>query len=436
MWRRDSKTQLRAARLLIMISHDITTDLAPQQPIDKSAEFDYSTLADDTPRVLQQQIREIKENLQQTVSLLWENGRKLSQILKSLKRRRFEAWLEAEFPRSRSIAYNQINVYLAFGENLTLAHLPIDEAALYQLAAPSTPVAARAEALERAATGEIISLKTAKSIISTKKISRKKQKTVFNNTEHLAPIEVKVVDEVLPVTESKDLLPENCATQKLDEKVTIDVVARAGKEDQLSTEAESSPPSNAVGEVSEQLFLESAGEEITLDSTESNSIAALSKASEPTFNSDSSFTAIRGQSPAAFTPNSNSTATIRQSAATAYSTCQTLVSNLGRLDNEEAHSILRAFLQKLGLAAINTFVKELKQEEIATLCNQCLGFLNERGLKWLEIETSNFAALSETAIKSLSSKLKRILISKGTERITPRQTQSEPSNLIYINAIG
>ena len=424
--------------LLIMISRDLTTDLAPQQPMDKSDEFDYNTLSTEAQNVLQQQILVLKQNLQEIVARNWSNGRMLFEIRSSLKLPRFKAWLDAEFPRSRFTANNQINVYVAFAEDLTLTHLPIDESALYRLAAPSTPVAAREEAITRAKAGEIISLQTANRIIGTKKISKKKQKNVDRDTELCAATDVTVVATVVSPPEP-ELLPESFVTQKpVDEEETIDVAA-ISQEDQLVTDFEPKPPCYAADFMSEDLVSSSASEEMP-DSTESmpdstfpSSTAASSQTSERAFNSDSSFK--MGQSVAAFTPNSNNSAIA--GSPPAYSAYQTIVSNLDRLSEREAHSILRAFLQKLGITAISNFVKELKQEEIATLCNQCLGFLNERGLKWLEIERINFAALSDTDVDSIKSHLKQIFVSRGKQKLAQNRTQSnEPSNLICINAIG
>lgn len=417
--------------LLIMISRDLTTDLAPQQPMDKSDEFDYNTLSTEAQNVLQQQILALKQNLQEIVARNWSNGRMLFEIRSSLKLPRFKAWLDAEFPRSRFTANNQINVYVAFAEDLTLTHLPIDEAALYRLAAPSTPVAAREEAITRAKAGEIISLQTANRIIGTKKISKKKQKNVDRDTELCAATDVTVVATVVSPPEP-ELLPESFVTQKpVDEEETIDV-AVISQEDQLITDFETKPLCYAAGFTSEDLVSSSASEEMP-DSTFPSLTAASSQTGERAFNSDSSFK--MGQSVAAFTPNSNNSAIA--GSPPAYSAYQTVVSNLDRLSEREAHSILRAFLQKLGLTAISNFVKELKQEEIATLCNQCLGFLNERGLKWLEIERINFAALSDTDVDSIKSHLKQIFVSRGKQKLAQNRTQSnEPSNLICINAIG
>lgn len=112
---------------------------ASQQPTVGLREFDYNALADETGSKVQQHTLEIKENLQQTISIIWEVGRKLFEIRNLLKPRCFKAWLESEFPGSRSNAYNNVNVYTAFPDPTSIRDLPIDSSALYKLAAPSTP---------------------------------------------------------------------------------------------------------------------------------------------------------------------------------------------------------------------------------------------------------------------------------------------------------
>lgn len=398
-----------------MTLDEVTFELAPHQPTDELADFDYNALGSETQSLVQQHTLEIKENLRETISIIWSVGRKLFEIRNLLKFGCFKAWLESEFRWSRPTAYNYINVYKAFPECLTIKHLPIDPTALYRLAAPSTPEAARLEAVKLAAAGERITLKAAKNIIGGKK-----KKSVTSKTKESSPVEDKEVVEDIAVAGEKESF-ENFVAEELINSVTIDVVAQTmPSEEKLAEAAPMSSPSVEETPLETTLFV----------SSEVNSAATTYQS---TNTSDSSSTPAYNQTPATFTPDSSSTTTNYQSSASyTYNACRSLISNLGLLTNEEVFSILHAFLQKVGLSAIGNFVKQLQQEEIASLCNQCFTSLNERGLKWLDIEKINFAALSDTLIKSLSSQLKRILLSRATQRVTQSHTPSEPSNLIYI----
>lgn len=381
---------------------------------EKLVDFDYNALACDTQSLLQQHTLEIKENLRETISIIWSVGRKLFEIRNLLKSGCFKAWLETEFRWSRPTAYNYINVYKAFPDLISIRDLPIDSTALYRLAARSTPETARLEAVELAAAGERITLKAAKTLIGSKT-----HKSVTSNTKQITPVEDKEITDVIAHTGEKES-SENYLAEGFPNAVTINLVAQTmPSEEILATEAPMSSPS-----------VEETHEETIFVPSEVNSAATTYQS---TNTSGSSPTPAYNQTPATFTPDSSSTTTNYQSSASyTYNACRSLIANLELLTNEEVFSILGAFMQKVGLSTIGNFVKQLQQEEIASLCNQCFTSLNQRGLKWLDIEKINFAALSDTLIKSLSSQLKRILLSRATQRVTQSQTPSEPSNLMYI----
>ena len=75
----------------------------------------------------------------------------------------FRSWLKVEFEWSISTATRFMQVAEQF-KYTNLIHLSIAASALYELAAPSTPEAARLEAIERAKRGELISYSKAKQI--------------------------------------------------------------------------------------------------------------------------------------------------------------------------------------------------------------------------------------------------------------------------------
>lgn len=396
----------------VMTLDEVTVDSVPQQPAEQLSQFDYNALPDEMGSKVQQHTLEILENLRETISIIWEVGRKLFEIRNLLKPRCFKVWLESEFPGSRSTAYNNINVYTAFQDLANIRHLPIDLAALYKLAAPSTPEDVRLKAVELAGYGEKITLTSVKSLIGSKT-----KKSVTSVTAEINCIhEVEVDDVVADVGEKES--SENYVEFNT---VTVDVVAQSVLPEEVVASCVHTSSDLVEAIHDESIFVPSEKE--------------AKIANQNTNTSDSNVSPTYNQTSPIFTSDSN-TKTNYHPATHAYNTCRTLISNLGYLNQEEVHSILRAFLQKIGSSAFSTFVKELQQEEIASFCNECLISLNEQGLNWLNIQNINFALLSDPVLKPLSVQLKRILISRGTQRLSQSQTQSEPSNLVYINAIN
>lgn len=263
--------------------------------------------------------------------------------------------------------------------------------------------------VELAGSGEKITLKALKNLIGSKT-----KKSVTSVTAQNSPIDEKKVDDVIADAEEKELPEKYLASFNA---VTVDVAAQSVLAEVSAVET--APISSGL--------VEETHDETTF--VPSQIAAAI--AEQNTNTSDLNSTLTYDQTSSAFTSDS-STITDYHPATHTYNTCRTLISNLGHLTQEETHSIFRAFLQKIGLPAFSSFVKQLQQEEIAALCNQCLTFMNEQGLNWFESKASNFTALSEAAIKSLSVKLKRILVVRGSQRINQSQTQTQSSNLIYL----
>lgn len=412
------------------------------------SKFDYNTLESETQTLVQQHTQEIKENLRETISIIWSVGRNLSEIRNVLKPRCFKVWLESEFRWSRPTAYNYINVYKAFPSGLTIRHLPIDPTALYRLAAPSTPESARLEAVERANFGERITLKAAKSIIGSKK-----QKLVTFNTEQIHSKEDYEAAEVIALTSEQEslvrneLLPsEKFAAQEFPDAVTIDVVAQTmpaeEKHDLIALmqleeellETTFVPPQSNCTSISNQnadFTCDRRKDESALEALEADE-AEGTKRSESAIEADSSLATASNQN-ADFTCDFSKATTWGKNGTSAYNASAVLISNLSHLTVEETHTIFRAFVQKIGFSAIGNFVKELQSEEIVSLCNQCFSDLSQRCFNSLKLDQINFALLSDSVLKHLLGQSKRVLLSRGAKRTGYNQSQSEPFEMRYNN---
>ena len=135
-----------------------------------SPTFDYSSLDGETSRFIQQQTGEIRMLMRRTAQDIFEIGQKLIDVKQKLGHGQFLAWLQAEFAWKERTARNFMYVAKQF-KSATIADLELAPSVLYMLAAPSTPEAAREEAIARAEAGESISKETAQ------KIKQKYQKT-------------------------------------------------------------------------------------------------------------------------------------------------------------------------------------------------------------------------------------------------------------------
>ena len=136
----------------------------PEQPSDpKALDFDYAALDTETRIVVQQRTSEIKTLMRRAASDIFDIGQKLVEVKAKLGHGHFRSWLKIEFKWSVSTATRFMQVAEQF-RCTNLMHLPIAASALYELAAPSTPIDARLEAIERASFGEVISYSKAKEI--------------------------------------------------------------------------------------------------------------------------------------------------------------------------------------------------------------------------------------------------------------------------------
>ena len=136
----------------------------PEQPSEpKALDFDYAALDAETRIVVQQHTSEIKTLMRRAASDIFDIGQKLVEVKAKLGHGHFRSWLKAEFKWSVSTATRFMQVAEQF-KCTNLMHLSIAASALYELAAPSTPIDARLEAIERASFGEVISYSKAKEI--------------------------------------------------------------------------------------------------------------------------------------------------------------------------------------------------------------------------------------------------------------------------------
>ncbi len=125
--------------------------------------FDYDSLDAETTQFVQQQTGEIRVLMKRTAQSIIEVGQKLIEVKEKLGHGRFGDWLEAEFEWGEWTASKFMQVAIQF-QFVKFTDLRIAPSALYVLAAPSTPKAARSEALARAEAGEPITYTAAKVI--------------------------------------------------------------------------------------------------------------------------------------------------------------------------------------------------------------------------------------------------------------------------------
>lgn len=138
-------------------------DKQPSEP--KILDFDYTVLDTETRIVVQQRTKEIKSLMRRAAKDIFDIGQKLVEVKQQLGHGNFMNWLDSEFNWSVSAAtrFMQVNEQFKFAN---LVNTDIAASALYELAAPSTPIDARVEAIERALKGEPITYSKAKEIVN------------------------------------------------------------------------------------------------------------------------------------------------------------------------------------------------------------------------------------------------------------------------------
>jgi len=146
-----------------MASTQLSSNLQELSSTNEITTFDYTELDSETRAAIQQNTTEIKSLMRRTSQDIIHIGQKLRAVKQQLEHGRFRKWLKAEFDWSVSASTKFIQVSEQF-KCVNFTHLNIANSALYLLAAPSTPEAARQEALRRASSGETITYSKAKVI--------------------------------------------------------------------------------------------------------------------------------------------------------------------------------------------------------------------------------------------------------------------------------
>ena len=145
--------------------------------------FDYSDLDSECLDFVQQQTGEIRLLMKRTAQDIIEIGQRLIEVKKLLGYGQYRKWIQAEFNWGKSTANSFENVAKQFANVQNLDGFAAS--ALYELAAPSTPEAARKEAIALAKAGNRIGYKVAKEIKQrhSLKISRE-QSSVQVESKH------------------------------------------------------------------------------------------------------------------------------------------------------------------------------------------------------------------------------------------------------------
>ena len=141
---------------------------ASRLSVAESLSFSYDELDNETRFLVGQRTSEIKNLIHRSAQDVFDIGQKLIEVKEKLDHGRFLIWLNTEFNWSKSAARQFMQVARQFKRG-NFTDLNIAASALYLLASNTTSVAARQEALERAAQGEIINRSEAKSIIAQHK---------------------------------------------------------------------------------------------------------------------------------------------------------------------------------------------------------------------------------------------------------------------------
>lgn len=137
--------------------------------------FEYTSLDAETSQFVQQQTGEIRTLMRRTAQGIVEVGQKLIEVKEKLGHGRFLDWLEAEFEWTHETARRFMTVAQQFGQSPHVVEFALT--ALYILAAPSLPEAAREEAIARAKAGEPITYTVAKEIKKRYALPAKKSKS-------------------------------------------------------------------------------------------------------------------------------------------------------------------------------------------------------------------------------------------------------------------
>lgn len=141
--------------------------------------FDYSLLKPSVANQIRTTADNIREKIKQTLEDIIEVGHDLWRVKQTLSHGQFGPWLLAEFGWSDRTARNFMAVAEQFGpKREIISDLHISPTAAYLLAAPAVPFEARQVALDRAQSGEKITVAVAKEILGKARKSKPRRAPV------------------------------------------------------------------------------------------------------------------------------------------------------------------------------------------------------------------------------------------------------------------
>lgn len=120
--------------------------------------FDYAMLPVDAALNARAAAERIKLRLKRTVEDIIEIGRELTAVKADLPHGHFLPWIAAEFEMSQQTANNFTSVYERFGNGKLPIISNLNPTILYALSAPSTPESVIDKALEKAESGEKVTV--------------------------------------------------------------------------------------------------------------------------------------------------------------------------------------------------------------------------------------------------------------------------------------
>ena len=130
--------------------------------------------------LIERRTDEIRGLVKRTGEGIFEIGSKLLEVKQQLKHGQFNKWLDSEFEWGKDTASRFMNVAKSFGEISQIAKFA--PSALYVLARPKTPEAAREEAIDRAKDGESITVSKAEEIFSRHKRAESSASTYLHKS--------------------------------------------------------------------------------------------------------------------------------------------------------------------------------------------------------------------------------------------------------------
>jgi hypothetical protein len=137
------------------------------QPLEDSA-FDYQGIEPATVAQIRSATERIRDRVRRTIEDIIQIGRELLAVKDALAHGQFGLWIRAEFGWTDRTARNFMDVAEQFGRKTEMiSDLAIAPTAAYLLAAPSAPFEAREAAIQRARTGERVTVGMAKELLGT-----------------------------------------------------------------------------------------------------------------------------------------------------------------------------------------------------------------------------------------------------------------------------